>query len=174
MKALFVAAVAALSLTPSANADFVLGRVRPFMRAELTRVEGRFFPTAYTLSINKEDGKKEPVSFTVAEDTGIRCIQAPCPSQVTTEFTITEISPGFHSDVVRYEAIEVLKNIPANVRIAPRRLLVTESSMELVKPGGNGFMRRTMWDVEIRTFPNQVQIYTGQPEYLLQTADFIN
>ena len=157
-------------LTNVASADFIQGRVRAVKRAQLELVSGPRFPLGRTLSLNKMDGNVKPVSFTMLVDTGIRCITAPCPSAATIEFTIVNIAPGFHGDVVRYEAIEKLKNIPANVRIAPRKLFVTESSMELVAAGGHGFVRRSMWEVELQSFSQETQVYQGSPRALLVTT----
>ncbi len=158
-----------------AGADFRLGRIRPIMRAQLSLVEGDFFPRARTLALNKQDELQEPSSFTLVEDTGIRCIMAPCPSEKVTQFRIEEIGHSFHNfDVIRYEAVEIFTNIPRNVRMAPRRLYVTESSMELVGINGEGFERRTTWDVELTSFSRKTQAYTGNPEHLLVTASTIN
>lgn len=167
MKAFSFLAVAALMLATAAQATSLRPLELPIMRGNLTPVQGTGFtlPRPMTLTQNQSVYADEPTSFTLVEDTGIRCIMAPCPSQKTTKFKITDIVPALHnSDVVRYEAIEVLKNIPPNVRIAPRRLSVTESSMELVAPGGNGFMRRIYWDVEIYRFNSDPQQYSSNPK----------
>ena len=117
------------------------------------------------LTKNQRDGWKDATSFTLVEDTGIRCVTTPCPSTKVTQFNVKSIVGSLHgSDVVRYEAVEVLKNIPPHVRIAPRRLNVTESSMELVRPGGGGFMRRMMWEAEVESFSQPARLYTGTPK----------
>ena len=119
---------------------------------------------AFHLTINKRDGAKAVTSFTMTEDTGIRCITTPCPSSKKTVFMITNIKPSFHGESIRYEATEKLVNIRPNVRIAPRKLEVTETSMELVVPGGGGFMRRTYWEVQVDAFGKPLQTYTGKPK----------
>jgi hypothetical protein len=163
----------ALIVTSFAQADFVPGRERAVMRAKLSQIEGlATFPRATSLSLNKIDGVQKPSSFTLVEDTGIRCVTAPCPSEKTTKFKIVNISnPIRNADKVTYEAIEVLTNIPANVKIAPRKLTVVETSMELVAPGGNGFQRRLYWEVQVLSFPNDSAVYTGNPQHLLITMD---
>ena len=168
MKKLLTFTVASMFVLGNANAVYRMGWERPIMVANLNPVESLLlYPQAQTLTINRRDGAKQPTSFTLVEDSGIRCIKAPCPSFRTTMFVIQKVSPSFHNaDVVRYEAVEVLKNIPANVRIARRQLNVTESSMELVAAGGNGFQRRTIWDVEIVTFPSKLREYRGYPTTL--------
>ena len=175
MRSLSVLAVAGLMIGSVANAMVIKNLDRPLMGAKLTRVEPAtpgFNPArGEYLTLNRLDGAVKPTSLTLTEDTGIRCFRAPCPSSKVTDFEITAVLPGFHSDVVRYEAVEVLRNIPPNVRIARRKLNLTESSMELVAPGGVGFMRRTLWDVEISSFPNQVQNYTGNPVALATAQD---
>jgi hypothetical protein len=52
-----------------------------------------------SLIINKRDDAKAPTSFTLVEDTGLRCITTPCPSTTTSEFQIERISPSLRNDV---------------------------------------------------------------------------
>lgn len=167
MRAFSFLAVGALMLAHAAHATSLRPLELPILRGTLTTVaQGPIAHLrAMSLTQNQSVYADEPTSFTLVEDTGIRCIMAPCPSQVSTKFKITDIVPALHnSDVVRYEAVEVLKNIPPHVRIAPRRLTVTESSMELVAPGGGGFMRRLYWDVEIYRFNSDPQRYSSNPK----------
>lgn len=117
---------------------------------------------AFHLDLNRDDQGKYS-SFTLKEDTGIRCVVAPCPSSKDTKFTINQVIVD-RRDTVRYQATEVLTNIPPNVRIVPRKMEVVESSMELVAPGGGGFMRREMWNVRVTTFPNTSIYYAGSPK----------
>ncbi len=163
-------AVAGLMLGSVANAIVIQNWERPIKGAQLTADQDTAkLPGANAtyLTMNKRDDSSEPTSFTLQEDTGIRCITVPCPSTRDVQFKITAILPAIHNhDVLRYEAIEVLKHIPANVRIARRHLTVTESSMELVAPGGNGFMRREVWDVEVAPFAQNSQFYYGNPQAL--------
>lgn len=122
---------------------------------------------ALALTMNQRRGAEAATSFTLLEDTGIRCFRAPCPSTKNTTFVVTGVHASFrHGDSVRYEAREVLVNIPPNVRIVPRKLELTESSMELVAPGGGGFIRRTLWDLEIERFGRPTQTYAGEPKVL--------
>ena len=119
-------------------------------------------PRAIAITMNQRTYSDAASSFTLLESTGIVCVMAPCPSTVETQFVVTGVHASFHhGDSVRYEAREVLKRIPPNVRIVPRKLELTESSMELVAPGGGGFMRRTMWEVEIERFSRPTQTYSG-------------
>ena len=172
MKSVIVFAVAFAGI---ANAVSIPGWERPIMSASLNHTDGPSFPRAMNLTLNQRNGAKQPTTFTLVEDTGIRCVMAPCPSQKKTQFRITNISHSFHSsDVIRYEAIEVLKNIPINARIAARRLRVTESSMERVAPGGQGFEHVTVWSVEVDTFPGKMQSYYGNPEYLATIMSDLN
>lgn len=169
MKKLSFLAVAGLLVTSLANAIEVPGWERPIMGAALNYI----VPTkpveglrAQYLTLNQQDGAEQPTSFTLTEDTGIRCVVAPCPSTRETEFTIQSIDYSRRADSVRYVAVEVLKNIPPHVRIARRQLIVNESSMELVAPGGDGFMRRTIWQVEVRRFAQPSHNYYGTAEPL--------
>lgn len=173
MKSLSFLAVAGLMFANVASAIYAPNWERPIMGSDLRYVS----PTkpvpgfkAVYLTINQRDNSKKPTSFTLKEDNGIRCIVAPCPNIVDTQFKIVSIAPAFHSDAVRYEAVEVLKNIPANVRMAARRMFVTESSMELVGKGGVGFTRRTVWEVEVSTFSQPSKRYYGYPQALASIA----
>ncbi len=166
-------AFAGLMIGNLAQAVSIPGWERPIMGAQLhyvvptKPVPGR---KANHLTLNQRDDSKEPTSFTLQEDTGIRCITAPCPSTRNIQFTITSIKQVLHSDVVTYEAVEVLKNIPPHVRIARRHLKVTESSLELIGPEGSGFNRRTVWQVEVQPFAAPTDYYYGNPKALLTIA----
>lgn len=163
MKNLSYFAVAGLMIGNLASAVSVPGWERPIKEAELhyivptKPVEGLL---ANHLTLNQLDEANEPTTFTLQEDTGIRCITTPCPSTKNTEFRIDTIEHQGR-DGVRYVATEVLKNIPPHVRIARRTLIVNESNMELVAPGGGGFMQRTMWDVEVKRFAAPSHRYYG-------------
>lgn len=168
MKSLSVLVVG-LTISSMVNAIEIAGWERPIMGASLTYLaptKPQVGAKATYMTLNQQDESVKPTSFTMVEDTGIRCIQAPCPSTREVEFKITAIIPALHSDAVRYEAIEVLKNIPANVRIARRQLFVTESSMELVDPHGQGFSRKTVWEVEVQRVTGESMMYYGNPEAL--------
>lgn len=172
MKNIMMVTMTVLGLCQSADAVIRLGWERPKMRANLELVDGLKFPRALSLTLNQRDEAKEPTTFVMVEDTGIRCVTVPCPSKATTVFRIERVIPSFHRrDVVRYEAIEILKNIAPNVRLAPRRLFVTESSMELIAPEGQGFQVRTIWEVEVVSFPDKTQVYGGYPELLYTIAN---
>jgi len=168
MKNLSFLAVAGLLLGNLASAIEVPGWERPIKEAQLHYIA----PTkpvdglkAYHLTMNQLDEAAEPTSFTLQEDTGIRCITTPCPSTRDTEFKIDTITHEGH-DTVQYVATEVLKNIPPHVRIARRTIIVNESNMELVAPGGGGFTQRTMWDVEVKRFGAQSARYYGNVDYV--------
>lgn len=167
MKLLSTLAVAGLLFTGVAQADVDPNFEMPISEADLTEIIGTKpveGARAYYMTKNQRVNADEPTSFTMHEDTGIRCVTTPCPSVRRVQFRITNIEHSFHNaDVVRYEAVEVLKNIPPHVRIARRQLFVTESSMELVAPGGGGFTRRTMWQVQVKMHPNNSIMYYAQP-----------
>ncbi len=172
MKNVFITLTAWIAIANVASAVVVPRWERPIMRAQLSLVDGSFFPRAMSLTLNQRDESSQPTSFTLVEDTGIRCIMAPCPSRKVTQFEIQEVSHAFHnSDIIQYEAVEILRFVPKNVRIAPRRLNVTQTSMELVAPGGDGFMRRNQWEVEISNFFGKPQMYEGTPEPVFTVAD---
>ncbi len=153
MKKLSMFAVAALTVANVASAVFDPSWERPIMEGQLTYI----VPTkpvrgfkALHLVLNQRDGANEPTSFTLTEDTGIRCVTAPCPSTKETMFEIT----GVHATRtgVIYEATEVLTNIPPHVRIARRGMRVTEV---------HG--RRTSWNVEVMPFSAPTDRYFAYP-----------
>ena len=175
MKNLSFLAVATLMIGNIASAVSVPGWERPIKEAELNYIA----PTkpqsgllANHLTLNQLDEATEPTTFTLQEDTGIRCITTPCPSSRNVEFKINQILHE-RRDGVRYVATEILKNIPPHVRIVPRTLIVKESTMELVAPGGGGFMQRTMWNVEVRRFNDETHHYYGEVQdvYTIQQAE---
>lgn len=80
--------------TMSAQAYYRPGWERPIQKAQLEQVEGnRYYPQPQELTMNKRDGSRVPTSFLLTEDTGIRCITTPCPSESKTSFTITHVQP---------------------------------------------------------------------------------
>lgn len=170
MKAISVLVFASLLVGGIANATSLLETETAIRGGELRYI----VPTkpqpghlATYLTLNQDDSANQPTSMTLTEDNGIRCFTVECPASDDTRFKIVEITYP-HRDQVTYKAIEVLKNIPANVRIAPRQIVLNESSMELVKPGGGGFMRRTMWDLQVKQFSQQTKYYTSQPRDLVR------
>lgn len=172
MKSLNLLALAAILTTTFASAMVSPNWERPIFGAALHSDESTGQPRpidvrrATYLTMNQASSAAEPTSFTLQEDTGIRCVMAPCPSTVETTFEITRIIYSMVNGPTRYEAREVLRNIPPHVRIAPRTLLVDQSDMEIVAPGGNGFQNRIVWRVEIQTFANESKFYFGNPQYL--------
>lgn len=164
MKNLSLLAVAGLMLSGVASAVFDPTWERPVFSAELTASEiVEHNDVATNLTLNKRDGEENFTTFTLTEDTGIRCFTTPCPSSKDTFFKIDRIITG-RSGEPMYEATEILNDIPAHVRIVPRKMTVVESSMELVAPGGGAFMRKTFWDVSVKHFNQEADVYTGNPE----------
>lgn len=155
--------VLALSLVTVASfADFRPGRVRPEMRGQLNITIGsETVPTLNILEKNFMDGKREAVSFTLTEDTGIRCVTVPCPSTKKAIFKIEDTQT--YEDSVVYTAVEVLGRFDHR---APRTLTVKESYMELINV--DSFSQRVFWVVEIRGIEGSM-FYTANPEYLAVT-----
>jgi hypothetical protein len=161
--------VASLLIGSSASAVVRPGWERPIMGASLNYIvptKPVAGPIANFLTLNRRDESQVATSFTLTEDTGIRCVVAPCPSSKTTNFVVVKVTPALRRATVEYHAVEVLTNIPPHVKMAPRRLHVTESQMELVAPGGGGFISNTIWQVRVTSFPNKLHVYEGRPDYL--------
>lgn len=109
MKSKLSGVLALLSLVTAFSAQAIVrpGWERPILKAEVES-EVATYPRPMTLTMNKQDGFEFATSFTLKEDTGIRCIMAPCPSQVTNLFKIQH-RDVYRNGLVRYTAIEVLK-----------------------------------------------------------------
>lgn len=167
MKKLSYVATAGLLFTSLAQAVVVPLWERPILEAKLTATGDTVHSRelrAFHLTMHKRDDSEAATTFTLVEDSGIRCNRAPCPSTKNTTFVVTGVHSSFHrGDSTRYVAREVLKNIRPNERRAPRTLNLTESSMELVAPGGGGFLRRTIWEVEVESFAKPAMTYYGRP-----------
>lgn len=156
-------------MTQALRADYVPGRIRPTMKAQLNSVDDTevIFPNATVIYFNTEDGTMNLKSFTLTMDTGLRCIQAPCPSFVNVPFRVTKTSqPVPNVNEFHYQAVEVLKNIPINVKRAPRRLKVTVSDREVAGSiNGQPFSHQTIVQVQLSTFPSLNQEYVLDQEY---------
>ena len=111
-------------------------------------------PQADKITMYENSNLSELPVFSVVEDTGIRCIQAPCPSERTTLFVVQKVEE-VDAQTTKYVAFERLANIPPFVRIAFRKLEVVES---------RGL--QAQWDVLITNrLPGQDRRYIGYPEY---------
>lgn len=123
--------IALLTILTAVSAQAIVrpGWERPILKAE---VETNFanFPRPTTLTMNKKDGFEFATSFTLVEDTGIRCIKAPCPSEVKKLFKIKSRNV-YRTGLVRYTAIEVL-NTTAIGPIA-RQLTVDDHSQDIFR-----------------------------------------
>ena len=139
----------------SAHAVFRPGWERPVAKAELEKVSsGRPYPRAELLVKNSMDGNPKFVSFALTEDTGIRCIQAPCPSQVITSFDVIRIVPQPNGGLV-YTAVERRHLNPGAIGPMKRTLTVVERNLN--------------WFVTIRHF-GMLDEYRGivEPVYTIQ------
>ncbi|MEZ4751265.1 MAG: hypothetical protein R3B54_11785 [Bdellovibrionota bacterium] len=82
---------------------------RPVQRAGLTEAfthEAFEYPVAVELTLHKRDGERKSTLFSLTEDTGIRCVMAPCPSSVTSLFQIVGVR-RIDRMRVEYKAVEV-------------------------------------------------------------------
>ena len=70
--------------------------------------------------------KVKPTLLILSEDTGIRCIKAPCPSRKNTSFDITNIRNV--NDNTLYTAVERLSVTDEAVQHAPRTIELTDYS----------------------------------------------
>ncbi len=106
---------------------------RPILRATLTQAgsASTAYPQAKSLTLFAGPDGSTPKTFSLVEDNGLRCNRAPCPSESTTRFAITEVGPSTDlngAQFYKYSATELFQNIPPNVRMAARHLEVAEDS----------------------------------------------
>ena len=65
---------------------------RPVGKAQLHQIEGDGrYPRPTELTVLRRNNSKTYSSFKLVEDTGIRCIKAPCPSYKTSQFYVTNL-----------------------------------------------------------------------------------
>ncbi len=114
MKLLSTLLCAGLILAASiAQADVNPTLDRPVLGAELTEIIGTKpvdGQRAFYMTKNLSFSTDEALSFTMHEDTGIRCVTTPCPSTREVKFLINDLFIQRHGETIRYEATEVLTN----------------------------------------------------------------
>lgn len=163
MKAILGIILTALFInTPVAQAIWLPGWERPVMRAELELQEdggASEYPAVEALVMNKRDGSEHATSFTLIEDTGIRCITAPCPSQKESKFIVSRVSIAKNGGSTLYDALEVLEVEPGMIGPMARRLTLMDHTT-------NGLREfDPAWIVTIQHFGTR-QTYVGNPEPL--------
>ena len=153
----FFALVAIVS-SVSAQAIFRPGWERPIEKAMLEALDNQVsYPTAEAVTLHQQDGAEMPTMISLEEDTGIRCIMAPCPSQRTRQFRITDVTQR-ESGMIVYTAREILHPLP-NVRMAARVLELIDFRHDVLAD------TRFLWSVRVKgPFSLQVRTYGGNPE----------
>lgn len=146
----------ALIIGISAHAIFDPTWERPIYQADLTQFythEMIRFPIAQHLVMHQRDGSQYPTMFTLTEDTGLRCIQAPCPGVVVkSKFRVVKVDE-LSQLVTRFVAKEMPKVGPFGMPVVSRRTLVVHQGNYL----------RMQWNV--RVIDNKgPQQYVGYPE----------
>lgn len=122
------------------------GWERPIQTAQLT-TNSNTIERVMSLTMNRQDGVRQPTSFTALVDTGIRCVTTPCPSTRYVQFRITNIQ-RFGAQVV-YTAIENLVVPPGVVGPIAKFMTVTAS--------------HGVWSVEVNHF-GRTTLYQGYPQ----------
>lgn len=129
---------------------------RPIFKAELTEVFGHElfrFPVAEELTLHQRDGAKDKTLFSLVEDTGLRCITTPCPSHVTSLFTITKIQK-IDAQTVKYFAKELPRvDVNGSIYNGLRKLEVVDFVGE-----------RQQWNLTIKEDSRKARKYVGYPE----------
>jgi len=143
----------ALIVGVSAQAIFDPNWERPVLEAKLTKLTGNIYPVAQNLTKHRRDGEKEATLFSMREDTGLRCIMAPCPSFVTSLFEITDVEV-LNPLTKRYIATELPKVLHNN------RIYTGLRTLEVVEH--QGF--RMQWDVTVENGIGKASRYVGYPQ----------
>lgn len=90
------------------------GWERPVYNVPLEQIDGDGrYPRPTNLMINKQSVAKQFTSFKLVEDTGVRCITTPCPSEQTTVFYVTGVSKNRGGSTI-YEA-STLRSFPLGI-----------------------------------------------------------
>jgi hypothetical protein len=139
----------------SAQAVVRPGWERPIAQARLIAVDGKLaYPQPESLTLNRRDGiLKKASSFTLVEDTGVRCFTTPCPSSVTTQFKIVSIDRDKYNSIV-YQAVEV-KTLPNTIGPMKRVLTVIDRRQD----NGN---YEFGWEVSLRHY-GHAREFRGNP-----------
>lgn len=169
MKARFASLIALVSLVAGqANAIVRPGWERPILRAELQQLAAGGAVTNYhlkkSLTMNKQDGFRQPTSFTLVEENQVFCVRAPCPPiKRVRQFRVQSVAKvGCGS--VRYTSVEVaphgLTDFPAAV------LNLTDHTTRLCDD-----YRPYLWEVTVRSPREALRRFGGKPEpvYTIQT-----
>lgn len=137
-----------------ATSAFGVAREWPIKMGEL-KPEGTpsSYPIAYALTMNQEQGSPEATSFTLDEDNGIRCVKAPCPSNVQTRFTVVHIQES-KSNTIHYTA-ESNPSDPQN----SRQLTVIDFEKHFMHP-------EQRWFVTVRESNGDRKSYGGKYHYV--------
>ena len=156
----------ATMVSVSAFADFRVGRVRAVAKIQLEQIEGDGrYPLPVRLSVNKQDGVQAVAGFTLTEDTGLRCIKAPCPSEKTTQFHVTNISKKRSGSIVYTASTD--KPFIMGI-IAPRPGHVTRT-IEVADHSNNKVARyKFPWILKIQG-AHDLHTYGGHAEPLMVT-----
>ena len=150
MKSNLLGSLALVALTSFSAFGIVRpGWERPVKTAQLEQIEGDGrYPRPTELTMNKQDGALNATSFTLVEDTGLRCITTPCPSSKTTQFRVTQANT-LRNGSVRYLATSVPRVLIMGI-IAPgpgskaRAIEVLARDEKLVRTYGDAARRRAL------------------------------
>jgi len=159
--------VAAAVVAGSAMADYRPGYERPIFRSDLVGMQ-RTFPLPTELTMTRMDGARLNVTgFTLTEDTGIRCIQAPCPSFRTSQFAVVGFPVILPGNSIQYTAVSnMLVTGPfGRPRIVQRTLVLVDHSNSFLD-----IFRPYLWDVTVRQGFIVVGRAGGNPEPVYTTA----
>lgn len=165
MKRMWMMAVA-MAVTGSAMADFRPGYERPLMQADLVANQ-RTFPLPVHVMTTRQDGSnREITGITLTEDTGLRCVTTPCPSQRVSQFVVTgaQLLPGNSVAYTGYGNL-VVKGPLGRPRIVQRSITLVDHSNSVV-----AFPRPYLWEVTVRQGLAIVGRAVGNPEVIYTTA----
>ncbi len=139
------------------------GWERPIKKAQLEQIEGDGrYPRPSELTMNKQDGAPKATSFTLVDDTGIRCITTPCPSSKTTEFSVTQVTTLPHGSV-KYVATSARRLIMGIIAPVPGHQTPVRTIEVLDHSNNNIARHKYQWVLSYTTLMGHFQ-YGGNPE----------
>ena len=162
-------AMAAVMVTGSAMADYRPGYDRPLAQSDLVSTQRTFPRPTHLMTSRKDGGFAAITTITLTEDTGIRCVTVPCPSERTTTFAVYGQPILLPGNSVQYSAVQnLLVTGPlGRPRYVQRTLTLVDHSNSVL-----GIARPYAWEVTVRQGLMVVGTGAGNPEPIYTTQGF--
>lgn len=159
-------AMAAVVVTGSAMADYRPGYDRPLAQASLVSNQRTYPKPTHLITTRKDGGLFDVTGMTLTEDTGIRCITTPCPSERTTTFVVTGQPVLLPGNSVQYTGVQnlIVPGPLGRPRYVQRTLTLVDHSNSVL-----GIARPYAWEVTVRQGFAIVGRAAGNPEPIYTT-----